>query len=134
MLHEKVVLMIIVNYQIYLVLHLFLFNNQNLNHHHYHLLLVQLKQHLSKHHNQLHKYDHHNFNNSDQFLQLVLFHRQHRKLQPVNYLRFFFLVLIILYLDTQTDQQVQSLRLKQEQFQKLAFQAKQKGIFILLSS
>jgi len=43
MLHEKVVHMIIVNYQIYLVLHLFLFSNQNLNHHH---LLLMLLQHL----------------------------------------------------------------------------------------
>jgi hypothetical protein len=43
---------------------------------------------------------------------------------------FFFLSLILLFFDTRTDPQVQSLRRKQEQLRKLALEAREKGILI----
>jgi hypothetical protein len=71
-------------------------------------------------------YDHHNLNS------LFLFHNQHLKFLQVSYSRIFFPRLNHSFcLHTQKDQQVQAIRLKQEQLQKLALQAKQRGIFIL---
>lgn len=112
MLHVKVKHMTMRNYQKYLVLHLYLFNNP----HHLHQLLEENQ------HQQMHKDVHHNLNNSDQF------HYLHLLVRLVSFFSSFCSFQHLTFLGTRKSQQAQALRLKQEQFQKLALQAKQQGI------